>query len=146
MIGFGAEYGTACPDRLPPLILAYVGDAVYEVYVRTSLALNISGSVHKLHTEATKYSKCASQADVIRHIFDGLPEKEQNVVRRGRNANSGFVPKNANVADYRHATGFEALLGYLYLSGDKERLNNILDMAARRVNSRDGINNEQTTE
>lgn len=126
----------ALQTRLPPLTLAYVGDSVYEVYIRATLARNVSGSVHRLHTEATAYSKCASQADVIRHINDELTECEKDIVRRGRNANSGYVPKNANVADYRHATGFEALLGHLYLNGDQARLNEILELAARRVRAR----------
>ena len=123
-------------ERFPPLVLAYVGDSVYELYVRTTLARGVTGSVHKLHTEATAYSRCSSQADVVRHIFDNLSKTEQDVVRRGRNAHSGYVPKNADVSEYRHATGFEALLGYLYLGGEFERLDQILKSAAERVYSR----------
>ena len=124
-------------ERFSPLVLAYVGDSVYETYIRTMLARGVAGSVHKLHTEATSYSKCASQADVARFIYDRLSIEEQDVVRRGRNTNSGYVPKHADVSEYRHATGFEALIGYLHLNGDNKRLNEILNMAVERVNSRE---------
>jgi len=124
------------PSQLPPLVLAYVGDSVYEMYVRGMLAARIAGSVHKLHVEATEYSRCGSQADVIKNIEDKLTEHERDIVRRGRNANSGYIPKNASVTEYRHATGFETLIGYLYLSRDYGRLNQILGYAAQRVGER----------
>jgi len=122
---------------LSPLKLAYVGDAVYEVFVRSMLAFNINGSVHKLHMDATRHVRCDSQADVIHNIFNELSELEKNVVKRGRNAHSGYVPKNADVADYRYATGFEALLGYLFIHGEFERLSYLLNLAAKRVAGRD---------
>jgi ribonuclease-3 family protein len=126
----------ANPDLLPPLVLAYVGDAVYELFVRTGLALRERGSVHKLHMAATEYARSASQADVLHHIHALLTEKEQDIVRRGRNARPGYVPKNADVVEYRYATGFEALVGYLYLRRDFERLFEILTCAVERVKSR----------
>ena len=135
-IGGQADGEPFLPAQLAPLALAYVGDAVYEVYVRSMLASSVKGNVHRLHTEATEYARCASQADVIRSIFDTLTEHEQDVVRRGRNTHSGYVPKNANVAEYRYATGFEALLGFLFLNRDFDRLNYILQSATRRVGTR----------
>ena len=124
------------PRVYSPLVLAYVGDAVYELYVRSMLAHNAKSSVHKLHMEATDHVRCDSQADVIHGIYDELSEPERNVVRRGRNAHSGYVPKNADVSDYRYATGFEALLGYLFMRGEFDRLNYILELAAYKVSAR----------
>ena len=102
------------------------------------LAQNVLGNVHKLHTAATEYSRCASQASVIREIYDELSDQERDVVRRGRNANSGYVPKNADVTEYRYATGFEALIGYLYIHREYDRLNYILNLAAQKVSARVG--------
>ena len=132
--------------QLTPLVLAYVGDSVYEVYVRGMLAQSMNGSVHKLHLEATEYVRCASQADVIHSIYDSLSEGEQDIVRRGRNSNSGYVPRNADVTEYRYATGFEALLGYLYMRREYGRLDQILNLAVKRVAARSaesGITNAE---
>ena len=119
------------PNLISPLVLAYIGDSVYELFVRTRLVFAVKGTVNKIHRTATGYSRSASQADVIHHIFEMLTEKEHDIVRRGRNARSGYVPKNANVTEYRYATGFEALLGYLYLTGEFERLIDILNNAVK---------------
>ena len=131
------------PSLLSPLVLAYIGDSVYEMFVRVTLVSNVDSSVHKLHTEATEYVRCESQADVIRNIYDMLSEKERSIVKRGRNAHSGYVPKNADVVEYRYATGFESLLGYLYMSREFDRLDYILDLALKRVTERKG--NEKLT-
>jgi len=125
-------------SHVPPLVLAYVGDAIHEVYIRGRLARDAFGSVHKLHVEATGYVRCDSQAEVIRSISEALTEDERDIVRRGRNAHSGYVPKNANVADYRHATGFEALLGYLYFNQNFDRLNHLLNLSYQRAAERNG--------
>ena len=137
--GFGecvlgdVDIADTAPSRLSPLVLAFIGDSVYDVFVRGMLAQHVSGNVHKLHLEATKHARCASQADVIRSIYDELTEHEQSIVRRGRNAHSGYVPKNAIVSEYRYATGFEALLGYLFMCRNFNRLSYILNLAAQRV-------------
>ena len=128
--------GSSAYTRLPPLILAYVGDSVYEVFVRVMLAGSLNGSVHKLHTRATGYVRCDSQAEVLHNIYEILSEQERDIVRRGRNAHSGYVPKNASIADYRYATGFESLLGYLLLSGELDRLDYILTLACKDVAER----------
>ena len=112
--------------RMHPLILAYIGDTVYDMFVRTYLVHTEEVSVHQLHTMAVSYVKAAAQSDTLLMIERFLTEEERDVVRRGRNAKSGTIPKNAEVAEYRRATGFESLLGYLFLTGQEERLVEIL--------------------
>ena len=106
---------------LSPLQLAYIGDAVYEVFIRTYI-LDKNMPVKKLHNEATQYVKAKSQADIIHELKDTLTEEEKNSVRRGRNAKTNSMPKNAELIDYKYATGFESLIGYLYLTGKDERM------------------------
>lgn len=109
---------------LSPLHLAYVGDAVYELLIRTYL-LNKGMSVGELHRATTKYVKAKSQANIIHTLDKGLSEEEKNIVRRGRNSKTNTMPKNAEMIDYKYATGFEALIGYLYLTGREERLSSL---------------------
>ena len=123
------------PAGLHPLVLAYVGDAAYDLYVRSRLALGMAGPVNRLHAEATRYVRCASQADVIRHIYNALDDNEKDIVRRARNAKPGYIPKHAGVVDYHNATGFEALVGYLYIKRDVGRLDEILASAFERVDA-----------
>ena len=109
---------------LNPLQLALVGDGVYELFIRNHiLSENIELTAHKIHVKAIGYVKAKSQA-VIMHEID-----ESYIYKRGRNAKSATVPKNADVRDYRMATGFEALVGYLYLTGNTERLEFIFNSA-----------------
>ncbi len=110
-----------------PLVLAYIGDAVYEVYVRTHLITSGKKNVYKLHKESIAFVKASSQKEILGRIMGILTDSEKEIVRRGRNANSGSIPKNANVNDYRYATGFEALIGYLYLDNEIIRLNQIMN-------------------
>lgn len=106
-----------------PLSLAFIGDAVYEIMVREYLVLkNNNLSAHKLHLQAVNYVKAHSQNECMKKLQDILTEEEQNIFKRGRNAKSPTVPKNANVSEYRAATGFEALVGYLYVIGNSDRL------------------------
>lgn len=113
-----------------PLVLAYLGDAVFDLYIRTRITgLNLNDSVHSLHKKAIAYVNAKSQSDILNVIHDELTEEENNMVRRGRNAKSGTIPKNANIAEYKRATGFETLLGYLYIKNDSERLKHILNLA-----------------
>ena len=113
---------------LAPLIWAYVGDSVYELYIRTKLVNNSNAKPHKLHVDAIQYVKAEAQARILDKIWDALSEEEHEIAKRGRNAENHHLPKNANPADYSHATGFEALIGYLYLSKQDERLEEILNM------------------
>lgn len=112
-----------------PLVLAYLGDSVYEVYIRTLLVCEGNAPVNKLHKRSIAYVKAKAQSDIIHKIMESLSPDELDMVRRGRNAKSGTIPKNANVTEYKYATGFETLLGYLYLKKDYERLKTILKMA-----------------
>lgn len=105
-----------------PLSLAYVGDAVHEMFVRTYVVSRYSGSVNKLNQKVVSVIKATAQAKVLCAVMDQLTEEEITVVKRGRNAKSLTVPKNTSVSEYRQATGFEALLGHLFLSGNNERL------------------------
>ncbi len=114
-------------DMLSPLVWAYVGDAVYELYIRTHLINNSNAKPHKLHVESIKYVKAKAQADILKKIQDILTDEEKDIVRRGRNTENHHVAKNANVADYTQSTAFEALIGYLYLSKNDDRLKEILD-------------------
>ncbi len=116
-----------------PLVLAYVGDAVYELFIRTQLVSVGNTQVAKLHKRSINYVKAKSQAEILSLIEEVLTPEELDIVRRGRNTKSATVPKNADLSDYRYATGFEALIGYLYLTGCMERLTEILDkvMAVR---------------
>ena len=113
---------------LLPLVWAYVGDSVFELYVRTKLINNSNAKPHKLHIESIKYVKAKSQADILKRITDKLTDEERDVVRRGRNTENHHVAKNSNVADYSQSTAFEALIGYLYLTKQDERLEEILNM------------------
>ena len=105
-----------------PLTLAYIGDAVYEIIVRTILVERGNAPVNVLHKHASKLVKAEAQADSYHRIKELLTEEEMSVFRRGRNAKSYTSAKNATIGDYRVATGFEALFGYWYLTGQTERM------------------------
>ena len=118
------------PELLNPLVLAYIGDAVYEVYVRTFIINDGAIKTNELHKMAsTKFVSAKSQAGILDKLLDSLSEEELNIVRRGRNAHSNTIPKNADIADYKKATAFEALIGYLFLNGENERLEEIIKIA-----------------
>lgn len=116
-------------NLLSPLTWAYVGDCVYELYIRTNLVNTTNLKPHKLHMETIKYVKAKSQAEFLAKIQDKLTDEEKNIVRRGRNAENHHLPKNSNVQEYAHATAFEALIGYLYLTRKFSRLKEILDFS-----------------
>jgi ribonuclease-3 family protein len=115
-------------NMLSPLTWAYVGDAIYELYIRTNLVNNTKLKPHKLHIESIKYVKAKAQAEILKKIENELSEDEKDIVRRGRNAENHHIPKNAEPADYMYSTAFEGLIGYLYLTKQDERLKEILKM------------------
>ena len=115
-------------NMLSPLTWAYVGDAIYELYIRTNLVNNTKLKPHKLHIESIKYVKAKAQAEILKKIENELSEDEKDIVRRGRNAENHHIPKNAELADYMYSTAFEGLIGYLYLTKQDERLKEILKM------------------
>lgn len=122
------RYGEVSPERLHPLVLAYVGDAYFTLYVRTRLLAFEQNKVRVLHTYDSQMVSAVKQALAYRELEAELTEEEATVVRRGRNAKS-TVPKSASVAEYRISTGFEALMGYLYLKQNYERLSILAEKA-----------------
>lgn len=113
-------------NTMSPLTWAYIGDAVYELYIRNHLIEITNLKPNKLHREAIKYVKASAQAKILENLQESLTEEEQEIVRRGRNTENHHLPKNANLRDYTYATAFEALIGYLYLSKQDERLQELL--------------------
>lgn len=105
-----------------PLVLAYIGDAVYELAVRSLVVNHGSMQVNKMHKKSASLVKAETQANLIKVLEEQLTEEEHAVYKRGRNARSATVAKHATMIDYRMATGFEALVGYLYLEGQYGRL------------------------
>jgi len=105
-----------------PLVLAYIGDAVYELLIRTRVVNRGSMQVNKMHKISAGLVKAKTQADLIKVLQEELTPQEQAIYKRGRNARSASTAKNATMIDYRMATGFEALIGYLYLNEEYERL------------------------
>ena len=117
---------------ISPLTWAYIGDAVYELYVRDYLIKNTNLKPHRLHIETIKYVKASAQAKILEKIEKNLTEEEKKVVKRGRNTKTHSAPKNADLTDYMYATAFEALIGYLYVTEQQERLLQILEMCVRK--------------
>ena len=107
-----------------PLTLAYIGDAVYELVIRTVVVERANRAANELHKRTVKYVQAGVQAAMIEAVLPELTEDEVAVYKRGRNAKSHTSAKNASIQDYRKATGFEALMGYLYLTGQNERMRN----------------------
>lgn len=128
---FGHIWALGPLRALPPLTLAYVGDAVYELYVRVALAEGGLTRTNSMHKQAVSRVRAQAQASILRSLLPTLSEEELSIAKRGRNAKGGSVPKGASVADYRLATGFEAMVGYLFLSGRESRIKELLDEAER---------------
>jgi len=105
-----------------PISLAYIGDSIYDLVIRTMIMNKGAKAVGKMHKEANSYVNANAQAQIYFKVAELLTEEEQAVFRRGRNAKSGSTPKNADLKTYKQATGFEAVLGYLYLKDDLPRV------------------------
>lgn len=114
-------------DQMSPLALAYIGDAVYELFVRQHLISQGVVKVNDLHRQAVKLVKATAQSHIIHQLEGQLTDAELRMVKRGRNAKSGKTPKNTELIDYRYSTGFECLLGYLHLTQQQQRLEEILN-------------------
>jgi ribonuclease-3 family protein len=114
-------------NQMSPLVWAYVGDCVYELYIRTYLVNTTNLNPHKLHIEAIKYVKAGAQANFLKNIYEELSDEEKDIVRRGRNANNHHLPKNSNIQEYMYSTAFESLIGYLYLNKNYERVKQIIE-------------------
>lgn len=116
------------PQELPPLTLAYIGDAVQELYVRHHLVASGEVKPQKLQQMAIRYVSAAAQAHAVQAIMDRLTEEEIMVYKRGRNAKTTSISRRADVGEYRRGTVLEALIGYLYLTGQAVRLQEIMQM------------------
>ncbi|MCI6466044.1 MAG: ribonuclease III [Faecalicatena sp.] len=105
-----------------PLVLAYIGDCIYDLIIKTMIISRGNKQVHKLHEETSRFVQASTQSLMMRKMQEHLTEEEHAVYRRGRNAKSVSPAKNQSITDYRRATGFEALLGYLYLKKEYQRV------------------------
>ena len=113
-------------NQMSPLVWAYIGDSVYELYIREHLVQTTNFKPHKLHIETIKYVKAKAQADILKNIESMLTDEEKDILRRARNTQNHHLPKNADPTDYMYATAFEGLIGYLYLTKEEKRLEEIL--------------------
>lgn len=109
-------------NEYSPLVLAYIGDAVFEICVRTMVVNEGNAPVNILNKTSRKYVNAGAQSEMFYKIKDNLTEEELSILKRGRNAKSFTSAKNSTISDYRHATGLEALFGYLYLKNMNERI------------------------
>ena len=132
---FMNEFGLEEQDlrTYSPLTLAYIGDAIFELVVRTVLVERKNTQAEKLHKAATKIVKAETQALMIEALKQELTEEELAVFKRGRNAKAVTRAKNASMSEYRRATGFEALMGYLYLKGDMERMIELIHLGTEKA-------------
>lgn len=114
-------------DELSPALWAYLGDALYEVYVREQLVRNPAyHNTGELHREAIKYVRAEAQARIVNHITPQLTQEEKELIRKGRNQKSGHIPAHTNAVTYRYSTAWECLLGYLYLTGREDRMRELI--------------------
>ena len=118
-------------NMMSPLTWAYVGDSVYELYVRTYLSNNTNLNPHKMHIKAIKYVKANAQARILYELMNDLTDEEREIVRRGRNTENHHLPKNASNMEYMYSTAFESLIGYLYLIKQNKRLKIVLEKCIR---------------
>ena len=125
------------PKQLSPLVMAFIGDAVYGLLVPQRLVLKANQPVSALHKKSVHYVNASAQARGAGAIFPLLTEEEQTIYKRGRNAEVNSVPKNANVADYHKATGLEALFGFLYFSNNHERIAYLFDLIWDTIEAED---------
>lgn len=114
-------------NLMSSLTWAYIGDCVYELYIRNELVNKTKLKPHKLHIASIQYVKAEKQAEILYNIYDDLTDEEKDIVRRGRNSENHHLPKNCSVENYAYSTAFEALIGYLYLTRKDERLKEILE-------------------
>ena len=117
-----------CEARMKsPLALAYIGDTIYDLYYRVNEVKNSNANVNNLNSNVIKKVNAKAQSHAIEEILDKLTEEECAIYQRGRNAKSATTPKNMSMADYRRATGLEALFGFLYLTGQYERIEELME-------------------
>lgn len=118
-----------------PLALAYIGDSIFDICVRTYILRNANTTPNKLHNKAKDYVNAKAQSKMYKYIIDLVSDEEISVLKRGRNANVKSVAKNATLADYKNATGLEALFGYLYLTGNTNRILEIFKLCLESLDN-----------
>jgi ribonuclease-3 family protein len=121
------------PGLMPPLALAYIGDAIYEMYVRQYLLSLPNHRPNHLHRQASRIVAAKAQAKLLIEWLPLLDEEELDIVRRGRNAKSGSAPKSADILEYKHSTAFECLIGYLYYQQRFDRLKTLMDQVIKEM-------------
>ena len=122
-------------DMMSPLVWAYMGDAVYEQFVREQIIMQGIAKNGAYHRKAIKYVSAQNQVKILKKIEEFLTDDEKDIVRRGRNSHPHSHAKNADIVDYKWATGFEALIGYLYLTKQNKRLNELLKKCVNMTES-----------
>ena len=135
--------GTVDPRASSPLVLAYIGDCVFDLIIKMMVAGRGNRQVHKLHEGTSHYVQASAQSFMMRAMQEHLTEEEHAVYRRGRNARSVSPAKNQSITDYRRATGFEALIGYLYLNREYARLTELVSIGLESMRAAD---REESTE
>ncbi|MCI8662296.1 MAG: ribonuclease III [Hungatella sp.] len=125
------------PAMYSPLVLAYLGDAVYELMIRSKVVRKGNTQVNKMHKKSASLVKAQTQASMIRLLEPDLTKEELAIFKRGRNAKSVTMAKHATMAEYRMATGMEALVGYLYLSEQFERLSELISLGLKKIEERE---------
>lgn len=123
--------------EVQPSVLAYIGDSVYELYARCHVSTKSAGQSGKMHKKTIRYVSAEAQAMVVRELMEELTEQEESYFRRGKNSNPPTMSKNASPADYLYATGFETLIGYLFLDNQSARLDYIINKAFEIVDRED---------
>ena len=123
-----------------PLVLAYIGDCVYDLIIKSMVISDGNKQVHKLHEQTSRYVQASAQSKMMRAMQPCLTEEEHAVYRRGRNAKSVSPAKNQSITDYRRATGFEALLGFLYLRKEYERLMELVKIGLEHLKEEENTN------
>lgn len=129
----GMELKDIDASQYSPLTLAYIGDAVYDLLVRTMLVDAANTNVNKLSRHSSRLVNANAQSNIIKMLMDELTDEEISVFKRGRNAKSNTKAKNASLSDYRMATGFETLIGYLYLCGRSERILELINQGIKKI-------------
>ena len=131
------------PEGYSPLTLAYIGDSIYDLIIKTLVINEGNRQVQKLHQKTSSYVQASAQSKMMRTIQEHLTEEEHGIYKRGRNAKSVSPAKNQSITDYRRATGFEALMGYLYLKKDWKRLLDLVKIGLCSVSDRSTLKEEE---
>ncbi len=139
LLKLSEEKSSLIPSQYSPLVLAYMGDAVYELVIRSHVVKEANMQVNKMHKKTTQLVKAQTQARMIMALEAELTPEEHAVYKRGRNAKSVTMAKNATMKDYRMATGFEALMGYLYLNGELQRMIELIERGLTSMKTEEDI-------